>query len=268
MIETTAPVLAWHGNPDLKAAAVARMRAHAANDSIIRGHYGKMLNDNPRRFAGCFHGCLTVETLAAERGCQPVQVANTLSCSAIHEAGERLWGIPARLGAVLDEVFEGQPGYVRFAVRATEAIPVGADLSLVVDRWMLDVLTDGTYGAARGTTEGSPERAAIDAVADLYRRRIVGDEPTTDEWHEASRQAAAHAYAENAAYNVYHATIAASSAAVCAVIVGNNTPGTAADSAAFAVGHTGDTINRAMVHMVRDWQGRQIIHHIAETAPR
>jgi hypothetical protein len=131
-------VLAWHNDPALKAEALARMQAHRAADEFILGEY---IEADPRAtagFKGCFHGCLTAERLAAEKGMTPAEFAKTRPWRAWHDEGERLWGIPAELGGLLDDTFEELDSVgdsAEFAVASVDAVAVGADLSGVVDRY-------------------------------------------------------------------------------------------------------------------------------------
>lgn len=126
-------LLAWHSDPGLKAAAVARMRAHREADRFIQGLF---LTPDGASFRGCFHGCLTAEAVAAERGVAVAALRDgSCSVSSWWAETERLFGIPKALCMVLDDAFEQDPCDVEaaanFAVDVTEAIPVGADLSAV-----------------------------------------------------------------------------------------------------------------------------------------
>lgn len=137
-VTDTKPVLAWHGDPELKAATVARMKAHREADDFIQRRYLLVDAAAAKGFRGCFHGCLTAEAIAAEKSI-PLAAAGDLAFwweNAWWEEAERLFGIPADLGALLDDIFEAQASYQAagdFAVRVTEAIPVGADLTNVFD---------------------------------------------------------------------------------------------------------------------------------------
>jgi hypothetical protein len=65
-------------------------------------------------------------------------------------AGERIWGIPYALAALLDETFEHIDDLAdasRFAVEVTEAIPVGADLEAIDVDELRSQAWDGTVGA-------------------------------------------------------------------------------------------------------------------------
>ena len=233
----TTQILAWHGDPALKAEAVALMTAHRAADDFIQGAFTQ-LDETRLRFRGCFHGCLTTEKLAAEAS---LPVGDYLRRSAAqinyHDEGERIWGIDRKVGYVLDRTFEAMPDgeHGDFAVAATQAIPVGADLSRVIDRWLLDILADPEMGVRRHTADGSAQWIAVDAVIALYERRLAGDEPTRDEWIAARR-----AYAATAAatYAAYAATYAADDATYAAY---------AADARSVA----------------RRWQADRLLHHLS-----
>ncbi|MES2211490.1 MAG: hypothetical protein V4515_15100, partial [Chloroflexota bacterium] len=195
-------ILAWHNDEALKAEAVASMRRHRQADEFIRGSYMTAFPEAASGFKGCFHGCLTTEKLAAEKGIPVAEYVGRHWSDSWHADGERLWGIPARLGAVLDKLFESIPdGWSDFAVNSVEAMPVGADLDVAVDRWMLDLLVDPDHGVVIHTADGSAQRTAVENVAKLYRRRLDGAEPTRQEWKAAAAYADAAAYAAaDAAY--------------------------------------------------------------------
>jgi hypothetical protein len=256
---TTTTVLAWHGDPQLKADAVERMREHAAADRLIRGAYVDHDGD-ATTWRGCLHGCLTAETIAAERG---ISVADLIEDPDVwwHVESERLWGIPRQLGALLDRLYEAldePPGEV--AVGMLEAIPVGADLTVAADRLMLDVLVDPEHGVWRHTAEGSRQREAVERVAQLYRRRLAGDEPPEAEWRDAAADAdaAAYAYAAYAAYAAADAAYAAAADAADAAYAD-----AAAADAAYAAYAAADA--DAAADWWR-WRHQQLLTHI-HTAP-
>jgi hypothetical protein len=127
------PLLAWHGSAELKADAVARMRAHREADTLIHGSYLMRDPEAARGYQGCFHGCLTAEVLAANQGIAVAEL--DLAHLSWWKEAERFFGIPAELAAELDTRFErlDMPESADFAVAVTEAIPVSADLSGVLD---------------------------------------------------------------------------------------------------------------------------------------
>lgn len=98
---------AWYGEPELKEAAMARLREHRRLDQLRQGIYWK----NGR---GCHLGCLSHQS------------------NETHFVVERMFAIPVRIGYWLEAVFEGLPPEecADWVVESTESIPVGADLSL------------------------------------------------------------------------------------------------------------------------------------------
>jgi hypothetical protein len=70
------------------------------------------------------------------------------------------------------------------------AVPTGTDLTLVPDAVFLDLLADPDRGVWRHCPEGTNTRTAVDQVADLLRRRLNADEPTSVEWTVAAVDAA------------------------------------------------------------------------------
>lgn len=113
-------VYAWFGEPALKRAAIARLRAHRKLDELFQGQWwgdGSVF-DEPR--GGCMIGCLT------HHGAQ---------CP--FEATEKMFGIPRAAAQALERTFEMSvdvDGAAEWAISSAEAIPVGADLFGVVSR--------------------------------------------------------------------------------------------------------------------------------------
>lgn len=197
-------IVAWHGDPALKNEVAARMRQHREHDEIVQGLY-QLINPN---FASGYRGCLIGCTLPA----QPVRAEDEIESFGVegiepvsptfgwHGQVERLYGIPRPVGHLLDRIFEGLPcgdgKPAWFAVESIEAIPAGADLSMVPSHLMLEVL-------ARRAHEGTPDdprwRWEIEQVIDLYERRLSGDEPARQEWLNA-RSASSGPIGYNAAY--------------------------------------------------------------------
>lgn len=143
-MEYPKPGTGWHGSFELKNETLARMRRHRADDDFIRGTYVRPdIWENGRVFRGCFHGCLTTEKLAEEANmtiAQFVKVVVPKHNWNWHQEAERLFGIPWRLGELLDDIFENQETYqgaANFAVTVTAAIPVGANLSKVYNEFYL-----------------------------------------------------------------------------------------------------------------------------------
>lgn len=138
-------MIAFHGDERVKATYLARVRAHAAADELIHGTYWE-------KGKGCAIGCT-------------VHGSN-------HMAYESELGIPAQLAYLEDRLFESLPNgeAQTWPVRFLEAIPVGADLSMVWPQFVVWLLTDPTDGVIR-FAEGYPDaQAVIQRVAALYER--------------------------------------------------------------------------------------------------
>jgi hypothetical protein len=187
---------AWHNQPDLKAAAVAEMRAHRASGTLVRRR------DNPVQ--GGFHVSLTARRLGHDGGTAVRWLEET----------ERLWGIPQIVGGLLDRCFEKVPAAeaADFAVAAVEAIPIGADLDQVPPRWILDVLADNENGVLAQVAAGSPQHAAIERVVTLLRRKLAGESIPAGEWQAAALAAQAASAQANAAERAGPAATASAAA--------------------------------------------------------
>ncbi|MHB1952007.1 MAG: hypothetical protein ACYCQK_11120, partial [Acidiferrobacteraceae bacterium] len=93
-------IIAWHGEPGLKAAALERLREHRRMDQIVQGIYYD-------RGRGCQLGCLTHQN------------------EDTHEAAERLFGIEQSIGYWLEMVFERLPheDCAQWVLDSAQAIP-------------------------------------------------------------------------------------------------------------------------------------------------
>ena len=161
------PLRAFHGNPAIKATYLARVRAHREADELVHGVYW-----------------------AAGKGCA---VGCTIHGSD-HYAYERELGVPTILAHLEDRLFESLPNGVaqRWPEVFLEAIPVGADLSLVWPKFAVWLLTDPQEGVVRFAWDKG--RHAIIGVSELYQRMCAGQSVSRDEW------TAARAAAYNASY--------------------------------------------------------------------
>jgi hypothetical protein len=109
---TNAELVAYHGNPALKASVLAEMAEHRAADVLVQGVYW----ENGR---GCAVGCLTNDP-AGGHAQYPVR-----------------WGIPEKLAWLEDGIFENLPleDALVWPERFLAAIEPGADLSGVYAEW-------------------------------------------------------------------------------------------------------------------------------------
>ena len=186
---------AWHNQPELKAACVSALQAHAAAGTLSRRR------DDPAQ--GGFHAHMTAGKLAQERN---VPVSDLLADGVRWlDESERLWGIPQVVCGLLDRCFERLPATeaADFAVAAVQAIPVGADLGRVPAQWVLALLADNESMGANGVTahvvDGTPPFAAIERVVNLFRRTLAGQDVAVDEWQAAATAAQAESAQANAA---------------------------------------------------------------------
>jgi hypothetical protein len=179
------PIIAFHNKPEIKQFYLDRAKAHFEADEIVKGKYwedGK----------GCAVGCLVH--------------------SSSHQKLAEEINIPVEMAYLIDRLFEGLPNGVSksFPVRFLESINIGSDLSLVMDRYFLALLSDEKEGAILSANE--IVRSSIKNVIDLFKRVISGDFPSQDEWQIAYR--AADRAADRAAYSAAYS--AADSAAYSA----------------------------------------------------
>ena len=151
--------------PEGAGAELASLTRHRAADRIVQGTYWK-------GGRGCAVGC-SIHDFAPGR-------------EEDHTAYEDLFGIPKSLARLEDALFERLPaGAARvWPERFVSAIRPGADLTRVVDQWLLWLLCDVASPLAPWRAE--PWMAT---VAALYERRLADDEPTQDEWDAAGTAA-------------------------------------------------------------------------------
>ena len=176
---------AFHGDASLKADILAEIQIHRDLDQIAKGTYGSEKNGDWR---GCAVGC-SIHSLNRKRGTQ--------FRTDDHAAYETGFGIPQALAQLEDGIFENLPEllYLDWPLRFMAAIRPGADLSLVVPRFLHWLMTDPDGIRKYAVPDGL---AAISQIAGLYERLLIGETITTDEWSSAAWSAARSA-AESAA---------------------------------------------------------------------
>jgi hypothetical protein len=203
-------LIAYHNDPAIKAALIASLEDHAAHDRIKQGSYwqdGK--------------GCAVACTLQG--------VDENAAIHGKHQMYETYFGVPQAIARLEDRIFEGLDNTLamRWPLRFAAAIRPGADLSMVVPRflyWLLSELLP------LHVSKDKHPRAwqAIADVAALYREWCVdGVKPSRDRFERAA-VAAADAYA------AYAAAYAAADAAYAAATYGTAYAAYAAYAAAAA----------------------------------
>jgi hypothetical protein len=149
---------AFHNDPKIKAKYLKRVKAHAKADEIIRGRYW----ENGK---GCAVGC-TIE------GNQ-------------HNRYETELGIPEAIARLEDTLFEIMPAEdaMKFPVRFLEAVPVGADLSLVPAKLIVFILDDALR--VKEVKEDKVVTTAVKDVRDLWQKTVEGKEVESAAWSAA-----------------------------------------------------------------------------------
>ncbi|MEO6901566.1 MAG: hypothetical protein ABI241_00600 [Bacteroidia bacterium] len=185
METTKQPLLAFHGQQEIKDKYLARLQAHYNADEIIKGKYwedGK----------GCAVGC----TVHSSR----------------HKDYEHELGIPMALARLEDRIFEGLPNAdaKEFPIQFLTAINVGSELSLVWRKLMIYILIDETYGVIH-LVKDLKIKKNIQNVADLFVESLTQN-ISKERWLVAKKAAAADA-AYSAADAAYSAAYAAGGAA-------------------------------------------------------
>jgi hypothetical protein len=156
----TQKFITFHGDPKLKAERIARVRAHREADNLVKSRTGQ-----------------------DRKGCAVWCTLNKYERSAY----ETEMGIPRILAHVQDRAFEGLNNKESQAwpEQFLEAIPVGADLSMVWPQFAHWLLVDEKDGVIKYANKESTKQA-IQAVADLYQSWIkTGVRPRKTKWLKA-----------------------------------------------------------------------------------
>src|SRR5215472_7794217 len=98
-----------------------------------------------------------------------------------HSQYEELLGIPRQLAYLEDRLFEGLPTKEAqaFPFAFLTSIPLGADLSLVLARFLLWLLIDPEHGVVRFAGKHGQ---VMSEVATLYQRLLNGEAVAKPEW--------------------------------------------------------------------------------------
>jgi len=190
---TNTKLLAFHGDPAIKAKYVARLQMHHAQDQIVQGFYAEG-DPEKAEFRGCAIGCV----LHSDN----------------HSAYPDEIGYPTVLAHLEDSIFEGLPASEapQFAVDFLAVVEPGADLSLVWPRFALWMLSDPKHGVLRLANEGT--RPSIEGIIALCQREVAGESVSEEDWRSASANADSFAAAAAAAHVSAHAAAAAAHVSV------------------------------------------------------
>ena len=169
---------AFHKEPKLKKDIVTEILKHQKQDQIIKGTYGKQ-NGN---WKGCAVGC-SVRSLSILKG-------ETLKEEySDHKRYETDLGIPESLAMLEDYLFESMPKdkAMKWPAEFMKAIPVGADLSLVVPKFIAGILRDVVE-----LKDVKDDKAVVKAVLDvakLWEEVISGKDVKSAAWSVAESAA-------------------------------------------------------------------------------
>lgn len=169
-------LVAYYGNPKIKAKYIARVRAHRKADDIIKGTYGGPLNSKSG-WRGCGIGC-------------------TIHGSS-HAAYEKELGIPQILAQLEDQIFEGLPKSkcIMWPEQFLSAIRPGSDLGMVWPALAVWLLSDAKHGVQRYANTDLTKKAVTDVLS-LYREWLkTGRQPTATRLLDEDAYAAADAAA-------------------------------------------------------------------------
>jgi hypothetical protein len=214
---TMTPLIAYHGRADLKARVLAELARHRAADQLAQNN-GYFKNGKFCAVGCTLHSLCVVEQME----CRDLNYGN-------HALYEQFMGVPQAIARLEDGLFEALPqaDAQAWPERFARAIRPGADLSMVVPRFLHWLLTDPEGGVQAGVKRRPQIEPAVRRVVTLYETWFRGMKPSVTEWREArSAAAAADAAAAAAAAYAYADAAAAAAAAYAAAA--------AADAAAAA----------------------------------
>jgi hypothetical protein len=223
-------MLSYHNDSSLKARFLGHIERHRKDDAFLRGTYGTMQDG---KFRGCAVGC-SIRSLDEIDG-RPLKLEN----GSHKDLAERL-GIPLILARLEDCIFEGLPATEAMIWPGlfASAIPVGKDLSQVWDKFAYWLLVGDVGVVKLAKTERS--KAAIEAVAQLYLRKLSGEQVERVEWQQARSATAYAAYAATAAATAATAATAAAAAAATAYAATAAAAAATAYAAAYATADAAD----------------------------
>ena len=163
-------LLAFHNDPKIKETYLKRLELHYKADEIVKGIYWE-------KGKGCAVGC-TVEKNGNE---DP------------HLAMEKELGIPKELAYLEDALFEELPNgeSKEFPVTFLNAIPVGADLSLITAKFVVWQFEDKKYGLKniKEVKDDKNVYRICEAVTNAYKAVIKGETVTQEQWENLYQEA-------------------------------------------------------------------------------
>lgn len=168
------PLRAFHGSQEIKEKYLARLAEHRRLDQLVQGD-----GWNEETHKGCAVGC-TLDRYD-------------------HKGFETELGIPIQLAQLNDSIFEGLKlgKALAWPERFLRAIPVGADLSLVITQVVIWQFEDLKYGLAQTIeVRENPElRQICEDLVRLYLDVLAGKLVTDEQWKAIEQRAGAWAWA-------------------------------------------------------------------------
>jgi hypothetical protein len=206
----TETMIAYHGRQALKDKFLEQIGIHEAADRIQHTGYANFKTNGAKVFTGgCAIGC-SLESLRVIEGL-PIIIHSD------HALYECYLGVPQALARLEDRLFENiSPDASKtWPRRFAEAIRPGADLAMVMPRFLLDLLTAEDGAVQARCVKNEKIAAIVKGVSDLYREWVEsGTKPSDTKWREARERSYAAAYA--AAYAADAAAAYAADAAAYA----------------------------------------------------
>jgi hypothetical protein len=184
-------MLAYHSNPKLKQKFLEQIALHEAAGQI--GHHGYFGTNDQGQPSFCAVGC-ALESMRVIEGLPKIDHSK-------HVLYEKYLGVPEALARLEDRLFENVTlaDSLTWPRRFSEAIRPGADLAVVMPRFLLDLLTAEDGGVQRRCAKNAKVADIVKGVSDLYR-----------EWVDSGTKPSAAAYAAAADAAAYAAAAAAS----------------------------------------------------------
>jgi len=171
-------------DPKLKKKMIAEAKKHEKLDAVVKMTYG---HGEGKKWRGCAVGC-SLKSLN--------RINDKEGDTSAHLRYESELGIPEAIAHLEDSLFEWMPleDSKKFPRRFLEAVPVGADLSLVPAKFIVFVLNDALKNV---TDADSACRKPITDIVQLWQDVIDGKEVKPSAWSAA--RSAAESAAESAA---------------------------------------------------------------------
>jgi hypothetical protein len=181
----------WNGDPKFKAKFIELIKQDKENERIVQdfGYW------DPECQKGCNIGC------GEKVVCQ---LLNLSFEDKRHEFLEEKLSIPSAIFYLGDTLFEGLSNSkaIDFVVDFYRAIPVGKDLTLVQNKFEIEVLTNPDFGSRQYADEQI--KKAIDRVVELHQKTINGEQTESAAWSavESEARLVAESEARSAAWHV------------------------------------------------------------------